>query len=113
MGNIDEKTISGILARIEAIKEELSELEEFISGLHVEEPVPDPEPAVVPVPEPVEETETIPVEPEPVDEPEPAPVPEPVEETEPLDITISDIELPVPPQAQGRQGPALTARPPR
>ena len=108
MGNIDEKTISGILARIEAIKEELSELEEFISGLHAEEPVPDPEPAVVLVPEPVEETETVPVpvEPEPVDEPEPAPVPEPVEETEPLDITISDIELPVPPVIEPVEEPA-------
>ncbi|MBQ8062004.1 MAG: hypothetical protein IJ205_08735 [Bacteroidales bacterium] len=81
MGNIDEKTISGILARIDAIKEELSELEQYIKTLSAE--VPEPAPVS-----------------------EPVPVPEPVEEHEPLDLNISDIEMPVPPVIEPVEEPA-------
>ena len=88
MGNIDDKTISSLLARIESIKQELSELENEIKELEIA--VPEPEP--VPVPEPVVEPEPVPV-PEPEPEPEPAPTPE----EDPFDITISDVEMPIPP----------------
>ena len=119
MGNIDEKTISLLLEKIDTIKSELSALENEVKALFaaeestpveepvdvpvpefVEEPVVEPatEPVEVPVPEPVE----VPVE-EPVEGPEP--VEEPIEET-PLDITISDIEMPVPPVIEPADEPS-------
>ena len=92
MANIDDKSLSSILEKIEAIRAQLDALEDSIKAI----PVPLPEP--VQEPEPVVEPEPTP---EPVEVPEPAPVPEPVVEPvpdeAPLDITISDIELPVPP----------------
>ena len=100
MGNIDEKTISLLLEKIDSIKAELLALEDEVKALAVaEEPAPVDEP-LPPVAEPVE----APVVEEPapvVDTPVPA-VGELVEPVEgpapvPIDITISDIELPVPP----------------
>jgi hypothetical protein len=95
MGNIDEKTISLLLEKIDSIKAELSVLEEEVKALAVAEEVAPVVEEVAPVPEPVEG---------PVAE-EPAPVAavgelvEPVEAPapEPIDITISDFEMPVPP----------------
>ena len=95
MGNIDEKTISLLLEKIDSIKAELSVLEEEIKALAVaEEPTPvAEEPA--PVPEPVEG----PVVEEPVPVAAVGELVEPVEAPapEPIDITISDFEMPVPP----------------
>lgn len=120
MRNIDEKTFSSLLERIEALKNELSLLEEEVRALPVlpasepvEEPVeePDesadlPEEATVAVePEPVAvEPEPVAVEPEPVAvEPEPVAVepelevvePEPVE-IEPEPVVVEPVPEPVP-----------------
>ena len=119
MGNIDEKTISLLLEKIDTIKSEFSALEEEVKALFATEestPVEEPveEPAEEPVPELVEEPADVPV-PEPVEEPvvesatEPVEVPEPVEEPieeTPLDITISDIEMPVPPVIEPADEPS-------
>ena len=119
MGNIDEKTISLLLEKIDTIKSELSALENEVKALFATEestPVEEPveEPAEEPVPELVEEPADVPV-PEPVEEPvvesatEPVEVPEPVEEPieeTPLDITISDIEMPVPPVIEPADEPS-------
>ena len=118
MGNIDEKTISLLLEKIDSIKANLSVLEEEVKALlSAEEPAPVPEP-IPSVPEPAEGpvVEDLPLVPEPTSPvPEPAegpvvedlpqdpeptsPVVEPVEVpvAEPIDITIPDIEMPVPP----------------
>lgn len=50
---IDDKTFSALLERIDALKNELSLLEEQVKALPVSEPVPEPVPE--PVSEPVEE----------------------------------------------------------
>ena len=99
MGNIDDKTISLLLEKIDSLKAGLSALEDEVKALLaaeepasvveevaqvVEEPSPVPEPVEGPVAEPVE-----PVEEPVVEEAAPAP--------EPIDITISDFEMPVPP----------------
>lgn len=95
MGNIDDKTISAILARIESLKGEISLLEEDVKALALpvtQAPVPEPE--VVPEPEPVPEPAGTPVE------EQAAPVEEPVElvidDDIPIDISISDMDMPVP-----------------
>ena len=88
MGNIDEKTISLLLEKIDSIKAELSVLEEEVKALVVAEPVEAPAPE--PVPPVFEQPAPVIEEPAPVVE-EPAPV------AEPIDITISDFEMPVPP----------------
>ena len=114
MGNIDDKTISALLARIEGLRNEITLLEEDIKALAVPEPVVEPEPVAEPEPEIVPEPEVVPVEEpvapaeEPVEAPSGEPVVEAVEETVeepvelvidddmPIDITISDIDMPVP-----------------
>ncbi|MBQ6253926.1 MAG: hypothetical protein IJK05_04665 [Bacteroidales bacterium] len=129
MGNIDDKTISALLARIDGLKAELSLLEEDIKALtvpvvrpfdeltaaqahqpddSVPEPIaPVPEP-IAPVPEPVEGVEG-PVE-------EEVPVELVVDDDMPIDITISDIDIPVPdapvPEpVEGGEGPVETKKP--
>lgn len=120
MGNIDEKTISLLLEKIDTIKSELSALEGEVKALFSAEEITPaegladiPAPELVAGQEPVAEPEQEPVEglvevlaEEPVPEPVEEPVHESAEETEsveapideaPLDITISDIEMPVPP----------------
>ena len=88
MGNIDEKTISLLLEKIDSIKAELSVLEEEVKALAVvEEVAPVPESVGGPV---VEEPAPVAAVGELV-EPVEAPAPEPI------DITISDFEMPVPP----------------
>ena len=131
MGNIDEKTISLLLEKIDTIKSELSALEDEVKALFAAEEVASAEEqADVPVPEPVEETAEEPAEEptdvpvpelveglveEPAEEPAEEPVPElvegpepveePIEDT-PLDITISDIEMPVPPVIEPADEPS-------
>ncbi len=103
MGNIDEKTISLLLEKIDTIKSELSALENEVKALlAAEESTPVEEPVDVPVPELVEEP-VVESATEPVEVPEP--VEEPIEET-PLDITISDIEMPVPPVIEPADEPS-------
>ena len=70
MGNIDEKTLSAILGRIDSIREELEALEYEVKAIL--------EPTVAEEPEAV-------VEPEVTAEPEPQ---------EPIDLSISDIDIP-------------------
>ena len=92
MSNIDEKTIAGLLGRIDAIKNELSQLEDEIKALQVDAGEPpvildeakDLSEAVEP-PElaPVDST-SVPEEEEPIDI-------APVDDT-PIDISISDVE---------------------
>lgn len=110
MGNIDEKTLSAILGRIDSIRKELEALEYEVKDLAVqpaaEEPAPAEETQPVAEPEPVTEPEPVPVtEPEPAAEPEPVAEPEPEEEPEPVDVmddlpqepidlSIADIDLP-------------------
>ena len=131
MGNIDEKTISLLLEKIDTIKSELSALEYEVKALFAAEEVASAEEqADVPVPEPVEKTAEEPAEEptdvpvpelveglveEPAEEPAEEPVPEPVEgpepveepiEDTPLDITISDIEMPVPPVIEPADEPS-------
>ena len=114
MGNIDEKTISGLLARLDTIKEELSELEEAIRELATQAPEP--------VGEPIAE-ETVPgtpaVEESAVEEPvvegpviEGPAAEEPMAEVpadEPFDITISDIDMPIPPVVEPAEEPVPDA----
>ena len=98
MSNIDEKTIAGLLGRIDAIKNELTQLEDQIKALQVdageqELPVTMGEdiPVILseakdlgePVPEPADST-SVPEEEEPIDI-------APVDDT-PIDISISDVE---------------------
>ena len=100
MGNIDEKTISLLLEKIDTIKSELSALEDEVKALFAaEEITPAEDPVDIPVPELVEG-------PEPEAEQEPEPVEVPVEEA-PLDITISDIEMPVPPVIEPVDEPSV------
>ena len=96
MGNIDEKTLSAILGRIDSIREELEALEYEVKAILepavAEEPEAVVEPEVTAAPEPVEE-------PAPVEEPVPAEEPEPVDvmddiPQEPIDLSISDIDIP-------------------
>ena len=96
MGNIDEKTLSAILGRIDSIREELEALEYEVKAILepavAEEPEAVVEPEVTAEPEPVEE-------PAPVEEPVPAEEPEPVDvmddiPQEPIDLSISDIDIP-------------------
>jgi len=96
MGNIDEKTLSAILGRIDSIREELEALEYEVKAILepavAEEPEDVVEPEVTAEPEPVEE-------PAPVEEPVPAEEPEPVDvmddiPQEPIDLSISDIDIP-------------------
>ncbi|MCR5133534.1 MAG: hypothetical protein K6B16_06185 [Bacteroidales bacterium] len=96
MGNIDEKTLSAILGRIDSIREELEALEYEVKAILepavAEEPEAVVEPELTAEPEPVEE-------PAPVEEPVPAEEPEPVDvmddiPQEPIDLSISDIDIP-------------------
>ena len=103
MGNIDEKTISLLLEKIDTIKSELSSLEDEVKALFAAEEVASAEEqADVSVPEPVEKTAE-----EPAEEPADVPVPEPVEETaeEPAEEP-SDIEMPVPPVIEPADEPS-------
>lgn len=98
MGNIDEKTLSAILGRIDSIRKELEALEYEVKDLAVqpaaEEPAPAEETQPVAEPEPVTEPEPVPVtEPEPVAEPEPVDVMDDLPQ-EPIDLSIADIDLP-------------------
>lgn len=106
MGNIDEKTLSAILGRIDSIREELEALEYEVKAILepavAEEPEAVVEPEVTAEPEPVEE-------PAPVEEPVPAEEPEPVDvmddiPQEPIDLSISDIDIP-------EEEPVETAKP--
>lgn len=113
MGNIDDKTISALLARIEGLRSEITLLEEDIKALAVPEPVVEPEPVAEPEPEvvPVEEPVEAPAE-EPVVEAVEEPVEEPVDlvidDDMPIDITISDIDMP----AAGEPEPAAEVKEP-
>lgn len=78
MGNIDEKTLSAILGRIDSIREELEALEYEVKAIL--------EPAVAEEPEAV-------VEPEVTAEPEPVDVMDDIPQ-EPIDLSISDIDIP-------------------
>ena len=106
MGNIDEKTLSAILGRIDSIREELEALEYEVKAILepavAEEPEAVVEPELTAEPEPVEE-------PAPVEEPVPAEEPEPVDvmddiPQEPIDLSISDIDIP-------EEEPVETAKP--
>ncbi len=99
MGNIDEKTLSAILGRIDSIKKELEALEYEVKALSgpdepeaIAEPEAEFEPVVEPVPEPVPEPETAP-EPEPEPEPVPVDVMDDIPQ-EPIDLSISEIDIP-------------------
>lgn len=113
MGNIDQKSLSSLLERVEDIKKELELLEAELKGLVAQAPEPAPEPAPIPVSEPIPAPVSEPVEepaPAPAPEPIPAPAPEPIpvpvsepveepvfDEPAPIDIAISDVEMPIPP----------------
>ena len=88
MGNIDEKTLSAILGRIDSIREELEALEYEVKAIL--------EPAVAEEPEAV-------VEPEVTAEPEPVDVMDDIPQ-EPIDLSISDIDIP-------EEEPVETAKP--
>lgn len=111
MGNIDEKTLSAILGRIDSIKEELEALEYEVKAIL--------EPDVAEEAEAVVEPEVT-VEPEPAEEPVPVEEPAPVEEAEPVDVmddipqepidlSISDIDIPVTPVSPSEDLPEETA----
>ena len=111
MGNIDEKTLSAILGRIDSIREELEALEYEVKAILeptvAEEPEAVVEPEVTAEPEPVEE-------PAPVEEPVPAEEPEPVDvmddiPQEPIDLSISDMDIPVTPVSPSEDLPEETA----
>ena len=93
MSNIDEKTIAGLLGRIDAIKNELSQLEDEIKALQLDAGEP---PVILDeakdLSEAVEPSELAPAVPEPAEEPEEEPIDiAPVDDT-PIDISISDVE---------------------
>lgn len=93
MSNIDEKTIAGLLERINAIKNELSQLEDEIKALQLDAVEP---PVILDeakdLSEAVEPSELAPAVPEPAEEPEEEPIDiAPVDDT-PIDISISDVE---------------------
>lgn len=102
MGNIDEKTLSAILGRIDSIRKELEALEYEVKDLVAEEPQievepqvevePEVDPEVVEEPAPVEETTPV-EEPAPVEEPEAVDVLDDIPQ-EPIDLSITDIDLP-------------------
>lgn len=111
MGNIDEKTLSAILGRINSIKEELEALEYEVKAILepevAEEPEAVVEPEVTVEPEPAEEP--VPVEePAPVEEPEPVDVMDDIPQ-EPIDLSISDIDIPVTPVSPSEDLPEETA----
>ena len=92
MSNIDEKTIAGLLDRIDAIKNELSQLEDEIKALQLDAGEPpvildeakDLSEAVEPSELAPADSTTVPEEEEPIDI-------APVDDT-PIDISISDVE---------------------
>ena len=93
MSNIDEKTIAGLLDRIDAIKNELTQLEDEIKALQLDAVEP---PVILDeakdLSEAVEPSELAPAVPEPAEEPEEEPIDiAPVDDT-PIDISISDVE---------------------
>ena len=111
MGNIDEKTLSAILGRIDSIREELEALEYEVKAILepavAEEPEAVVEPELTAEPEPVEE-------PAPVEEPVPTEEPEPVDvmddiPQEPIDLSISDMDIPVTPVSPSEDLPEETA----
>ncbi|MBR5397019.1 MAG: hypothetical protein IK145_04120 [Bacteroidales bacterium] len=90
MGNIDDKTLSAILGRIDSIRKELEALEYEVKDLVAEEPQVEIEPQIEVEPE---------VEPEIVEEPVPVEEPEAVDvlddiPQEPIDLSITDIDIP-------------------
>ena len=123
MANIEEKSLAALIARLDVIKAELSELENDIRALAESVPEEVPAPVEIPEPEVVAEPVEI-IEPEavsePVEIPEPEEVPEPVEikveedipeeivettDDSPIDLSISEIEMPVPPPVVSFDGP--------
>ena len=93
MSNIDEKTIAGLLGRIDAIKNELTQLEDEIKALQLDAVEP---PVILDeakdLSEAVEPSELAHAVPEPAEEPEEEPIDiAPVDDT-PIDISISDVE---------------------
>lgn len=111
MGNIDEKTLSAILGRIDSIREELEALEYEVKAILepavAEEPEAVVEPEVTAEPEPVEEPAPV-EEPVPVEEPEPVDVMDDIPQ-EPIDLSISDMDIPVTPVSPSEDLPEETA----
>ena len=97
MSNIDEKTIAGLLDRIDAIKNELTQLEDEIKALQVDAGEPSGPGRVHSRSAAAEyglgpEATPAPAVPEPAAEPEEEPINiAPVDDT-PIDISISDVE---------------------
>ena len=93
MGNIDDKTLSAILGRIDSIREELEALEDEVKALVEPEAPAVPEPEMEPAVEPEPETEAEPEVPAPAEEPEAVDVLDDIPQ-EPIDLSITDIDIP-------------------